>query len=114
MLLELDDALLCFDLAGTLVPIDGSLAPEHGAALARAARRARRIVLITGQPFHDPQCRAMLGFLAAEASPHAVAYLTRGGNALDPARDRFRDGRRLRQADGARDDLARRSSRSSG
>lgn len=108
MLLELDDALLFFDLAGTLVPIDGSLAPEHGAALARAARRARRIVLVTGQPFHDPQVQGMLGFLAAEAGPHAVAYLTRGGTRWILHGDRFVMDEAYAKQTALGDDLARR------
>ncbi len=73
------DAVVFFDLGGTLVEVDERLRPEHGELLVELGRRTRRIVLMTGQPFDDPQVQQVLRLFQGEEAPPFVGYTTRGG-----------------------------------
>ncbi len=79
VVLSLVDTVVFFDLSGTLVEVDRRLLPERVDLLRRLGRRTRRIVLVTGQPFDDPQVQELVDVFEGADAPNFVAYTTRGG-----------------------------------
>lgn len=78
-LIPLSRAVLFFDLAGTLVNVDGSLQSDHRDILVGTARKAKGTVLVTGQDSQDPQVRELLSIFEQEEGVSFFAYTTRGG-----------------------------------
>lgn len=79
----LDDTMLFFDLAGTLLEPDADLTERRRAILQAVGQRAGRIVLVTGQPLDDPQVEEILAVFTSVADVDFVAYVTRGGLRLE-------------------------------
>lgn len=78
----LDDAIVFFDLAGTLVETDGEFTNSGRETLRLLIKRVKKIVLVTGQPADDPQVHSFLNIFKKDDHNKIVAYVTRGGARL--------------------------------
>lgn len=79
----LDGKILFFDLGGTLVRVDGRFTPGAKAVLLQTSHRAARTVLVTGQPFDDPQVKEFMSLFAKGNAANVVAYVTRGAKRFE-------------------------------
>ncbi|HXH09424.1 MAG TPA: hypothetical protein VNP04_06655 [Alphaproteobacteria bacterium] len=79
LVLPLDGALVFFDVAGTLVEADARLNHRRQTILCQLRQRVKRLVLVTGQPFDDPQVQEILSVCRPDEPDNVVAYTTRGG-----------------------------------
>jgi hypothetical protein len=77
--LNIGNATLFFDLAGTLMPRTGYPSSEQCAILSAVAAVARRFVLVTGQSADDPQVEFLSRCVGQRPDVEFVAYTSRGG-----------------------------------
>src|SRR5687768_15228645 len=71
---KIRDAVLFFDLAGTLMPRTGFPREEQCTVLRDVARLADRFVLVTGQSADDPQVDFVMRNIGPVAGTRFVAY----------------------------------------